>query len=359
MTRWPLALIVFCALPALATIAPEARATTGELESRYWLEDPLRIQTTFGVPQHLFTLSSGPDSDKLRNLDYAPPQATDLTLAVGYGPFQFSWKQPLPQGNGSKRDYGKHSYDDFRFEWARERVAVSLYYQTFGGFYTDLNGNMGNFSRINSGSGASDNSTTAPSALAASLPQDILKRPDIETRHMGSIAWYAIPLVGENAQAFQLSFASAGDRPAPGFDLDFVSNLFYDQARIRGAVPFVPENRALLFGKGSRLQAVETHSAGLGVGLAASYVLPGALFSFDFAFLYGGGAQRQHAIYSEDHRWKTVYVDNVNFRTGVGFQSGKHQAGLHFWTNAVGSRVDDVRLTSSNMAIELGYGITI
>lgn len=344
---------------ALASAPCAALANNGELESRYWLEDPLRLAATFGVPQHLFSLSAGPDSDKLRNLDYAPPQATDLTLELGYGPFQLSWKQPLPQGDGSRRDFGRSTYDDFSFEWGRDRFALSLYYQTFSGFYTDLNGNMGNFARINTSPG--DDNARAPSSPATSsaLPPEIVKRPDIDTRHFGSVFWYAFPLVGENGQAFQLSLRSNADKPAPGFNFDLLSHAFYDQARIRAGSPFVPEKRAAVFGKGSRLQAVETHSAGAGLGFATSYVFPAAMFSLDFAFVYGGGAQRQHAVYSDDQRWQTVYVNNVNLRTGVGFLYERHKAGLHFWTNTVGSRVGDVQLSSSNMAVELGYGITI
>lgn len=350
-------------LAALAVVAGSpAVAKDGELESRYWLEDPLRLETTFGVPQHLFSLSSGPDSDKLRNLDYAPPQATDLTLELGYGPFQLSWKQPLPQGDGSKRDYGERSYDDFRFEWARERNAVSLYFQTFSGFYTDLNGNMGNFARISSGAAADDTTRSAQNAAAAaasSLPPDILKRPDISTRHYGAIFWHAIPVVGENAQAFQLSLRSSAEKPAPGFNFDFLTNVFYDRASIRAGTPFVPEKRAPLFGKAARLREVDTWSAGAGLGFATSYAFTGGMFAFDFAFIYGGGAQRQHATFTDDQRWRTVYVHDVNLRTGLGFRSDRHRAGLHFWTNTVGSRVEDANLSSSNMAVELGYGITI
>lgn len=341
-----------------AILAPFAHANNGELESRYWLEDPLRMAATFGVPQHLFSLSSGPDSDKLRNLDYAPPQATDLTLELGYGPFQLSWKQPLPQGDGSKRDYGERSYDDFRFEWARGRNAASLYYQTFSGFYTDLNGNMGNFARIST-DGADDKPAATPSTTSPAVPADIVKRPDISTRHYGAILWHAIPLVGENAQAFQLSLRSLGERPAPGFNFDLLTNVFYDRAAIRAGTPFVPDKRAPLFGRAARLREVDTWSAGAGLGFATSYAFSGGMFALDFAFVYGGGAQRQHATLTDDRRWRTVYVHDVNLRTGVAFQSDRHRAGLHFWTHTVGSRVEDANLSSSNMAVELGYGITI
>lgn len=337
-------------------------AKDGELESRYWLEDPLRMAATFGVPQHLFSLTSGPEADKLRNLDYAPPQATDLTLELGYGPFQLSWKQPLPQGQGSKRDYGERSYDDFRFEWARERNAVSLYYQTFSGFYTDLNGNMGNFARISSGSAADEttrNAQNAAASAASALPADIVKRPDIATRHYGVILWQALPLVGENAQAFELSLRSMADRPAPGFNFDLLANLFFDRAAIRAGTPFVPEKRAPLFGKAATLKEVDTWSAGAGLGFATSYAFSGGMFALDFAFVYGGATQRQHTTFTDDQRWRTVYVHDVNLRTGLGFRVDRHRAGLHFWTNTVGSRVEDAELSSSNMAVELGYGITI
>lgn len=339
--------------------AAEEEVAPGELLSRYWLEDPLTISTTFGVPNHVFSISADGSSDTQKNIDYSPPQATDFTLAIGYGQFNFSWKQPLPQSSGSKNQYGRSTYDDFSFEWGRNRFATSLYYQTFSGFYTDLNGNTGNFARIGSGGGSSNDSTSFrdSTASSASTPPDIVKRGDINTRHYGAIAWYAFPLVGENAQAFQLTFRSIIDTPSPGFNFDLVTSLFYDYARVNAGGPFVPAKRSTNFGRGARLQALETYSGGTGVGFAMSYAFKH--FFMDGMFLYGGGAQRQQATFSDDKTWNTAYVDNVNMKTGFGFRMNQHQAGLNFWVNSVGSRVSDVRFTSSNMAIELGYQITI
>jgi|GEM_PF-6105233 len=339
------------AFAAVEEVAP------GELLSRYWLEDPLTISTTFGVPNHVFSLSADGSSSAQNSIDYSPPQATDFTLAIGYGQFNFSWKQPLPQSSGSKNQFGRSTYNDFCFEWGRNRFATSLYHQNFNGFYTDLNGNTGNFARIGSG-GSNDSSSPSrdtPSSFA--VPQDIVKRGDISTKHYGAIVWYAFPLVGENAQAFQLSFRSIIDTPSPGFNFDLVTNLFYDYATVNGSEPFVPAKRSSSFGRSARLQAVETHSGGTGIGFAASYAFK-YLF-VDGMFLYGGGAQRQHLSFSDDQNWNTSYVDNVNMKTGVGFRMNKHQAGLNFWVNSMGSKVSDVRFTSSNMAVELGYQITI
>jgi hypothetical protein len=337
----------------------EEEVAPGELLSRYWLEDPLTISTTFGVPNHVFSLSADDSGSTQKNIDYSPPQATDLTLAVGYGQFNFSWKQPLPQSSASKGQYGRSTYDDFSFEWGRNRFATSLYYQTFSGFYTDLNGNTGNFARIGSGGSGSD--TTSPSLRdnpsSVATPADIVKRGDISTRHYGAILWYAFPLVGENSQAFQLTFRSIVDTPGTGFNFDLVTSLFYDYAAVNASTPFVPARRSANFGRGAALQGIETYSGGTGVGFATSYAWSHVFV--DGMFLYGGGAQRQHAKFTDDKTWNTAYVDNVNMKTGVGFRMKQHQAGLNFWVNSIGSRVSDIRFTQSNMAIELGYQLTI
>ncbi len=361
--RHLLILCVFLCAPLAFAEDNEEVVAPGELLSRYWLEDPFTITTTFSVPNHVFSLAAegASDSDKQKNLDYSPPQGTDLTLAIGYGQFNFAWRQPFPQSNGSKAQYGRSTYDDFSFEWGRNRFATSLYFQTFNGFYSDLNGNTGNFARIGSGGGSNDTSSNgfrdSSSSSTAATPQDILKRGDIRTKHYGAIAWYAFPLLGENAQAFQLTFRSILDKPSPGFNLDLVTSLYYDYATINGDTPFVPAKRSSKFGRGAFLQGLETYSGGTGVGFATSFAF--SYFYVDGMMLYAGGAQRQHATYTDDRAWKTVYVDNFNMKTGVGFRSDRHQAGLHFWVNSVGSKVSDVRFTQSNMAIELGYQLTI
>ncbi len=354
-----LAILVFlfwATAPAFS--AEEEEVEKGELLSRYWLAEPVTLAATIGLPNHLFSLSvPGQSDDKLKNVDYSPPQSSDLTIAAGYGPFQFSWKFPLPPSAANKATYGDNEYNDLNFEYGRDRYAASAYFQSFRGFYTDLNGNTGNFARIDSGGGGSATDTTSASTLSA--PQDILKRPDIRTRHYGVIGWYGIPLVGENAQAFQISFHSLFDSPSPGFNLDLATNIFYDRSQIHGGLPLIPSKKASLFPASQSLWGLDLHSAGAGTGLATSYVFQSTHFFLDGLFTYGGGVQRQRAEYLRDTHWTTAYVDNVNFRFGVNYQAELKKAGLHLWVNTLGSRVGDARVNSSNMAIELNYQQTI
>ncbi|MGZ3734935.1 MAG: hypothetical protein ACXVB9_20890 [Bdellovibrionota bacterium] len=338
-------------LPALAE-----DAAPGELLSRYWLEEPLTLGATVGLPSHLFSLS-GSGTGKDKNLDFSPPQATDLTLTGGYGPFQFSYKLPVPQSAYSRSTYGRVSYTDFSFEFGRDRLAASVYYQDFSGFYTDLNGNTGNFSRV--GPAEPDTSASTSASSSTTAPPDILQRPDIRTRHYGAVAWHSVPLKGEGDQAFKISFHTIYGKPDPGFNLDLVNSLFYDRAQAHADFAFVPAAKAATFGNGASLTGVDSHSAGAGVGLASSYVFESGTIFLDGLFLYGGGVQRQLAEYVSDHRWRTAYVDNVNLRTGVNYRGDHSQAGFHFWVNTLGSPVGDVRFNSSNLALELSYLRTI
>jgi hypothetical protein len=354
-----LSALLFLAL-ASSSLASQEDAPQGELLSRYWLEEPVTLAATIGLPNHLFSVSvddKSSGSDKQKNVDYSPPQATDLTLLAGYGFFHFAWRFALPQSASSKSAFGKASYDDFSLEFGRERVAASLYYQRFGGFFTDLNGNTDNYSRI--GGGATNEPASSTSAAASAPPQDILKRPDISTKHYGAIAWYAVPVRGEGAQAFQIALGSLAGRPDPGFNLNLISNVFYDYAQIYGTLPFVPEKKAAVFGHGASLQGVDMHSLGAGVGMATSYVFESTRFFLDGLLTYGGGAQRQHTVFADDSAWSTVYVDNVNMKMGLNYRNDRQRAGLHFWVNDISSRVRDVRINSSNMAVELGYQHTI
>ncbi len=363
-------IVLFAVIFACARILPVAAATDeapeGELLSRYWLDEPVTLSAAFGVPNHVFSVSvdeKNAQNDKQKNVDYSPPQATDLTLLAGYGFFHFAWKFALPQSAGSKSTYGKSTYDDFSLEFGRNRLAASIYNQNFRGFYTDLNGNTGNYSRIGRGSTSESSdksdSSFANSSSQPSAPQDILKRSDISSKHYGAIAWYALPLAGEDAQAFQITFNTLYGSPSPGFSFDMVTNFFYDYAQIHGGSPFVPEKKAESFGNGAFLQGVDMHSAGAGLGFATSYVFEPGKFFLDAMLTYGGGAQRQHLFFAGDSYWKTAYVDNFNMKMGLNFRNDRQQAGLHFWVNDVGSKVSEVRFNSSNMAIELGYQHTI
>jgi hypothetical protein len=346
-------------LPPGALAAEDQPTAPGELVSRYWLEDPITLGGTLGFPNHVFSVS-GAGTGKAKNLDYSPPQATDLTLTLGYGPFQFSYKLPVPQSSSSRATYGKADYSDFSFEFGRDRYAASVYYQTFQGFYADLNGNTGNFARIGSSDESDDASSGAFGAPGAvSAPQDILQRRDIHTRHYGAIAWHSIPLFGEGDQAFRISFQTLYDKPAPGFNLDLVNHAFYDRAQIQADAPLVPAKKASTFGNGAALRGLDAQSVGAGVGLASSYVFDESSFYLDGLFLYGGGLQRQRADYLDDHAWRTVYADNVNLRFGASYRGERQQAGLHFWVNTTAAPTGDVRIHSSNMALELSYLRTI
>lgn len=348
-------LLALLPLTSLAAKDEPQDAAPGELVSRYWLDDPIVLGGTIGFPNHLFTLSSGHGSGTDRNIDYSPPQTTDFLFNIGFGPWQFAYKIALPQSSYSRNTYGAVDYSDFAFEFGKLAWAGSLYYQSFTGFYTDLNGNTGSYARIGNGSDTTSDSTSSNFGTAP----DIQKRPDIRTRHFGAVAWHAFPLRGDDPQAFKISLKTMFDKPEPGFNLDFVHNFVVDHAEITGASVLVPAKKADSYGKGATLLGVNTNSVTAGAGLVASYVFDSRFWSVDSLLLYGGGVQRQRADFLLDHSWKTVYADNFNFRLGVNYKADMDQLGLHFWVNTMGSKVADVRLSSSNMSFDLSYVRTI
>jgi Domain of unknown function (DUF4421) len=343
------------------TTAAGQSTAESEDEQHTLLEQPVTLGATLGFPNHLFSLGVlGAGDDRLKNIDYSPPQVSDLTLTAGYGVALLSWSFPMPQSSQGRQTYGKTKYNDFKFELGSERAAASLYFQSFSGFYTDLNGNTGNFARIGSGSGSSASSGTEESFGGSSAaPPDILKRPDIRSKHYGTIGWYAIPLGSEGAQAFDISFKTLPRRPHPGFDWNLIGNALVDRATVNGSSPLVPEKKAQLFGRGASLTGVDLTTAGVGAGVAGSYVFDSGAYYLDGLFLYGGGAQRQRTQFTDDFRWTTAYADNVNLRFGLNYKTEWSEAGLHFWVNTLGSRVSDLRFNSSNMALELSYQRTI
>lgn len=357
LTNMSIVAVVLLLLSSNARAAAPPTNTSAEAVSS---RTPLKVESFIEIPSFLFLLSvdggAASTAYSSRRVQYNPTFGPNLGIRASFSPISLTWTTKLRPGESYTRKYGETAFSDIRMSATHKNWAGDIFYQRYDGFHADLNAKDG--LSVQSGPDASfANHASIGDTYTGSSKEQIIKRPDISSKHYGAIAYHAMPVYPDQttARAFDFAFHS-GD--VPDLAIDLIFNGYLNHLSIGGSSALVPEERQERFGEGAQARALNMNALGASTGLA--FVMGFSKPMYMNALVMLGGGLQHRTVELADNQFSGVgFLQNMNSRIGLGARGETQSFDVNIIFDVWRSSVKNVRLDSSSIGLVLTYGVKI
>lgn len=308
-------------------------------------------------PSHTFLISTNAgrvDSANIsQRVQYSPTHSPLLGLRFGMDMYSFSYSRKINLlSQQDKEIYGESKYDDYRmrFDLFKDVLFAEAYYQNYRGFYTDLSGQAGFRTVVNSSASASSEPMTTGSTASS-----IISRPDIQAQN------YGLRLSGKASLLPLLKFFEAfssdpkiADSSVDTWDMYLSSKIYYNRHALSGDYALVPSAANNAFSPMADLMRVSSNTFGVGAGMGVDY-FSSETFNMGFSATLGVGTQRQYVGYADRDATEWVRAIEMNAGMHIDYKGERSNFRTELYMDTLSSKIRDINLDVTSLGINFSY----